>query len=1343
VNTGSLRRLLTAAYLVLGALYAHAQQSLETVNVVTLHGHVRPAVMSGKAAAAGLMPADERLELSLVLPLRNQAVLASLLSRLYDPSSPDFHHFLSTDQFTQQFGPTAEDYDAVVNFACANGFTVIATPANRLVVPISSTVAQVQNAFHVKMGLYHHPTENRLFYSPDREPSLNLGVPVAHIAGLDNFSIPRPMTARSNAAQDSAVAATGSGPKGAFLSSDMRAAYYGGSALTGTGQTIGLVEFDGYDPSDVSQTFSNAGQSASVPVNNVLLDGVTGGSASGDDAEEVIDIVQAIGMAPGLSQVRVYIGANDADILNAIASENVARQVSISWSWSPGDPTTDDVFFEELAAQGQSVFAASGDWGEYDPYFDNFYPAEDAYVTAVGGTDLTTAGAGQAWADETAWNRSGGGISPDGTPLPAWQAGVANSSNGGSAALRNVPDVAAEANTDNYVCAMGHCVGDYGGTSFAAPRWAAFMALVNQQAAANGEPAIGFLNPAIYSIAAGSASSDALHDIVIGNNDARDNCCGWPYYNAVPGYDLVTGWGSPAGQGLVDALAPAAPAGFALSSSASALNLNPGGSAKTTITVTEAAGFSSAVNLSVSGLPGGITASWSANPASSRSLLTLEAAGSAVRGSYLLTVTGTTGSQTVSTNLELTVNGPGFTIQPSPSSLKIYPGTSGTVSFLVTGLGSFSGSVNFAITSALPTGVTASWVSNPTNGMSSLTLTASGSASTSIDTMLTVTGASGNLTATTTLALVVSPPLFYLNFAPYPTAIAQGTTITTTVTAIPVDHFTDTIKLSAPELPPGVTASFNPASIGFGQASTLTLTACASAALGAGVVAVEAGGSYAETINQLNLTVTPASVPSFTMGAAQPTLTLAQGASVVDAIKITPQNGFAGNVSLAITSALPSGITASFAPSSTTGSSQLTLSANSTAAAGFYTVWVTGTSGAQSTVASIFLTVNPPPAFTLSASPDTVNLTQGATAAEQVIVIPQTGFSGAVNLAVISALPGGITASFASSSTTGSSALMLGANYSAAAGSYPLTIAGTSNGRTVTTTIPLTVEAVSTMPTSMALAISPGNGTLVAGSPYTLTATVTPAGGSGMPAGNVIFTLGSGTQAVALNTAGVATLTAAAPADPGSLAISAAYEGTASFAASAASTLNETVASAAPPSFALAANAVSIAPGAAQGNTSTIAITPSGGFTGAVDLTAQIVSAPQGARDLPTLSFGETSTVRVSEATANATLTIATTAGNAAAVNAARGGLPWYASGGTALACILLFGIPRRRNVRALLGAFLVLFALASGMVACGGSLAATGSASNSGTTPGVYVIAVTGASGASTASTSLTVTIE
>ncbi|MGB0064193.1 MAG: S8 family serine peptidase, partial [Terracidiphilus sp.] len=130
-----------------------------------------------------------------------------------------------------------------------------------------------------------------------------------------------------------------------------------------------------------------------------------------------------------------------------------------------------------------------------------YYPAEDDYVTTVGGTSLVTNGAGGTWASETAWSDSGGGISPDAIPIPSWQAGVANVSNQGSTIYRNVPDVAMEGNFDNYACDMGVCAGDWGGTSFAAPRWAAYVALANQQAAEAGNTAIGFLNPIVYPLA--------------------------------------------------------------------------------------------------------------------------------------------------------------------------------------------------------------------------------------------------------------------------------------------------------------------------------------------------------------------------------------------------------------------------------------------------------------------------------------------------------------------------------------------------------------------------------------------------------------------------------------------------------------------------------------------------------------------------------------------------------------------------------------------------------------------------------------------------------------------------
>ncbi len=519
-----------------------------------LHNHVRPAVSNGRAARVGPMSKNQRLRLAIILPLRNQTELTSLLKRLYDRSSPDYRHFLTVAQFTQRFGPSKSDYQSVVKFARSKGFTVTSAPTNRMLVHLEGTVSQVNKAFHVTMTNYRHPTENRIFYSPDREPSLDLSVTVAHIAGMNNFSLPKPKFKRAppNFRRNS----IGSGPSGAYLGSDMRAAYYGGTTLTGSGQAVGLLEFDGYNMSDVTASF--AGQSNTVPIHNVLLDGATAGS-DGDDGEQVLDIVQAASMAPGLSQVRVYIapgnsqiGVGDVDIFNQMATEDIAKQLSCSWGWNPDDTTQLDPILQEFAAQGQNLFVASGDAGAYTGTnsTDNSYPAESVYVVAVGGTDLITNGAGGPWQSETAWADSSGGPADDGFAIPSWQAGVANSANQASPTVRNVPDVAAEANTDNYTCDQGSCSGDYGGTSFAAPRWAGFLALINQQVASGGGSSLGFVNPAIYSIGQSSSYNDVFHDITSGNNNNGQG----QSFNAVVGYDLVTGWGSPNGQNLIDAL---------------------------------------------------------------------------------------------------------------------------------------------------------------------------------------------------------------------------------------------------------------------------------------------------------------------------------------------------------------------------------------------------------------------------------------------------------------------------------------------------------------------------------------------------------------------------------------------------------------------------------------------------------------------------------------------------------------------------------------------------------------------------------------------------------------------
>ena len=1031
----------------------HAQQSLQT-----LHNHVRGAVFSRQAALVSSLPPGQNMQLTIVLPLRNQSELTSLLKRLYDPSSPDYRHFLSVDQFTEKFGPTAEDYQAVVDFAKANGFVVTDTPRNRLIVPISGTVAQINAAFNLTMGVYQHPTENRTFFSPDREPSLNLSVPVAHIAGLNNYSIARPMVSRAQGGQ--AIAdVTGSGPGGSYLGSDMRAVYYGGTTLTGNGQAVGLLEFGGYNLSNVNLTFSNAGQTYSVPINNVLLDGATAGP-EGDDTEQVLDIVQAIGMAPGLSQVRVYIGPNaygvDPIIFNSMATENIAKQLSVSWGWIPDDASTDDVFFQEFAAQGQSLFVASGDSGAFDaaisPYF---YPAEDSYVTTVGATHLTTNGAGGTWASESAWNSeeagSGGGISPDGIPIPSWQAGVANSSNGGSTTLRNEPDVAMEGDFDNYACGLEYgCGGAWAGTSFAAPRWAGFMALVNQQAVEAGTAplgGVGFLNPDLYSIGAGSSYDSDFHDITVGNNDT-DNQPVW--FSAVSGYDLVTGWGSPTGQSLIDALAGPQTPGFWIAASSGNLSVNQGGSSATIITVTDAGGFTGSVTLAItSALPSGVTASWGTNPTTGTSLLTLTASSSAPSTTSTVTITGTSGALTVTTSLSVAVHAPSFTLTASPNSVAVNQSSSSTSTITVTPQYGFNGSVNLAVTSALPTGVTASWGTNPTTGTSVLTLNASSSATPGTSTV-TITGTSGALTETSTLSLAIYGPSFTLSAGGV--YIGQGSYGTSYVYVYPQYGFSSGVNLAVTGLPSGVTASFSPNPTSPNpnfESSQLTLTTSSTAAVGQYTLTITGTSGNITATTTITLGVYG---PSFTLSAGS--LNIGQGSYGTSYVYVNDQYGFNGSVNLSV-SGLPSGVTASWNPNPTTNQSILTLTASSTAPVGQYTLTITGTSGNLTATATLPLGVYKP-TFTLFVGSYQSPIGQGSSGTDYVYVESQYGFSGSVSMSV-SGLPAGVTASFSPNPATSSTNMTLNVSSTASIGSFTLTITGTSGSTTATTTVPLQI----------------------------------------------------------------------------------------------------------------------------------------------------------------------------------------------------------------------------------------------------------------------------------------------
>jgi sugar lactone lactonase YvrE len=637
--------------------------------------HVRSAVLNGQAQPVGDLPAAQIVQLDIVLPLSDQAGLDSFLSELYDPASPSYRHFLTVKEFTARFGPSQANYNAVVAFAKANGLTVVGGTRDGMDVQVKGSVSVVETAFHINMRTYQHPTEDRTFYAPDREPVANLPFQLWHISGLDNYSIPHTMlVSKSDYAQAHGIApeavvshaSTGSGPSASFLGSDMRAAYYGGTALTGAGQNLGLWEYEGTDLIDLAAYFNSIGQTNSVPVSLFSVDGTSTSceySSGCDDTEQTLDITQAIGMAPGLSSLVVYIGSSDTAIISAMTTHSpLATTIGCSWGWTPADPSTLDPYFQRMAAQGQNFFAASGDhstWSLASSY-TSAWPADDANVVSVGGTDLVTASAAGPWQSETAWSDSGGGISPNYIAIPAWQqlSGVINSSNRGSSTLRNGPDVSANANFTFYTCANQEvCLAnEYGGTSFAAPMWAGYIALVNQQLAANGKPTIGFINPTIYAQNVTSAYNTNFHDITSGTSGS---------YSAMTGYDLVTGWGSPNGQNLINDLGGAPAPGFTLSVSPASLTVTQGASGTATSTVQDVDGFSGNVSLGMSSLPSGVTASFTPNPATGTSVLTLTASGNAATGVFNITVTGTSGTLTATTALVLTVVSP-VQITPPP-----------------------------------------------------------------------------------------------------------------------------------------------------------------------------------------------------------------------------------------------------------------------------------------------------------------------------------------------------------------------------------------------------------------------------------------------------------------------------------------------------------------------------------------------------------------------------------------------------------------------------------------------------------------------------------------------------
>ncbi len=542
-----------------------------------LPGHI-PTKAITKSVMVGQTNPNQPIKMAVILPIRNQPQLTDLLHQLYNPSDPHYGHYLTVAQFEQQFSPTPAQYGEVEAYFASRGFRITGTSPNRLVLDVEGPAGLVGSAFSLRLFNYRLPS-GRIFYATDLNPLVpgyiaNL---IVGMAGLDNAGRPHPeYVIRPRFSRFlPGTHQIGTGPGGYLAPDDILHTYNLSntiSTINGSGQTLGLFEMDGYTNSDIT-TFENYFHLPNILLENVLVDGFNGQpSGNGGEVEVTLDIDMMLSIARGAKKIIVYEGPSNynytgwIDTYNMIATEDRANEISTSWGLAEDYQPTPFMLaeydiFEEMAAQGQSIFAAAGDNGAFDDYFDISVddPASDPYMCGVGGTTLAVTHPGGAWAGETTWNEfifgegaGGGGVSTV-WAAPSYQLPVVTAPGWagltlGSPTFRNVPDVSLNSDPitgyDIYLNEYGGWIEGIGGTSAAAPLWAAFTALLNQTLLQEGKPAVGFPNPYLYSIAQSPGYEADFHDIADQSNNG--------YYLAVNGYDDATGWGSFNGDNLLN-----------------------------------------------------------------------------------------------------------------------------------------------------------------------------------------------------------------------------------------------------------------------------------------------------------------------------------------------------------------------------------------------------------------------------------------------------------------------------------------------------------------------------------------------------------------------------------------------------------------------------------------------------------------------------------------------------------------------------------------------------------------------------------------------------------------------
>ena len=475
--------------------------------IVTLPSDVSPQLARASALAVPAGWSAQPMQATVVLHRTDPAGFFGYLRGVMDPRSPEYRHFLTPAQQAAAFGPSASAYDAVLADLEGYGLTLAQGSANRLTLTVAGSRAQVEAAFHVSVDPYEFA--GRQVYANAGAPAVDAAIRpfVADVTGLSDLTLPKASIQKAPAAAQ-------------ILTPMQIAQAYGFGALrsTGAGQTIGLVEFDSFHPTDVTDWLAYEGLPATLANNvTVIPIGAGAGAPTGDtgEGEVLLDIDTVLGAAPG-AHVDVFEApqaASFAQVFQTMLADGVTV-ISNSWYSCEADTRLASAqainsVLASAAAAGVSVFSSAGDSGPVcnDGTADSVgvaVPADSPYATAVGGTTLSVDGSGN-YAGETWWGQScpvgalscgsGGYGTSQFFSIPSWQQPFEPSQT-----QRSVPDVSADAspNTGIAICQADNSVGEgcgqvVGGTSLATPIWAAAMALLNQRYGAGTN-----LNAALY-----------------------------------------------------------------------------------------------------------------------------------------------------------------------------------------------------------------------------------------------------------------------------------------------------------------------------------------------------------------------------------------------------------------------------------------------------------------------------------------------------------------------------------------------------------------------------------------------------------------------------------------------------------------------------------------------------------------------------------------------------------------------------------------------------------------------------------------------------------------------------